>query len=414
MVAAGGLHIIGTERHDARRIDNQLRGRAGRQGDPGSSRFYLSLEDTLMKRFASDRVTGLMERMGLKDDVAIESRLVSKTIENAQSRVEGYNFDIRKRVVEYDDVINKQRETIYAERDKVLRNEDLTETVRDFVARARSTCSPSCTLAPSIDDWDLEGLARAVRGPWASRRRPQRGGPGRDRDREAIVESLLDAADQVLERKEQQYGAEVWALVERLVLLRTIDQLWVDHLTELDDFRRGVGLRGYGGTDPLNEFKREAFQLYEELRGFIRHQVASTIFRVSVQRQEAAAPAAHGHAVTGGARRAARHERIRQWQQRQWKRDRRRGRGHWHHRGRGSRIRSGGCGTDGGLIQRGCQRDASRARRATLRSHEAPEGRRRGRHGSGQAGQPASAAKLGRNDPCWCGSGKKYKKCHGT
>ena len=133
VVAAGGLHIIGTERHDSRRIDNQLRGRAGRQGDPGSSRFYLSLEDDLMKRFASDRVTGLMERLGLDDDVAIESRLVSRTIESAQSRVEGFNFDIRKRVVEYDDVINKQRETIYAERDKVLHNEDLTETVQIFL-----------------------------------------------------------------------------------------------------------------------------------------------------------------------------------------------------------------------------------------------------------------------------------------
>ena len=133
VVAAGGLHIIGTERHDARRIDNQLRGRAGRQGDPGSSRFYLSLEDTLMKRFASDRVASIMERMGLEGDVAIESKLVSKTIENAQSRVEGYNFDIRKRVVEYDDVINKQRETIYAERDKVLRNEDLGGTIMGFV-----------------------------------------------------------------------------------------------------------------------------------------------------------------------------------------------------------------------------------------------------------------------------------------
>ena len=133
VVAAGGLHIIGTERHEARRIDNQLRGRAGRQGDPGSSRFYLSLEDMLMKRFASDRVSGLMERMGLEGEVALESRLVSRTIESAQTRVEGYNFDIRKRVVEYDDVINKQRETIYAERDKVLRNEDLTDTVRDFV-----------------------------------------------------------------------------------------------------------------------------------------------------------------------------------------------------------------------------------------------------------------------------------------
>ncbi len=161
VVAAGGLHIIGTERHDARRIDNQLRGRAGRQGDPGSSRFYLSLEDTLMKRFASDRVTGLMERMGLEGDVAIESRLVSKTIENAQSRVEGYNFDIRKRVVEYDDVINKQRETIYSERDKVLNNEDLGYAILGFVTGELDLLAEQY-LGPVMDDWDIDGFAHAI------------------------------------------------------------------------------------------------------------------------------------------------------------------------------------------------------------------------------------------------------------
>src|SRR5262245_29458410 len=161
VVEAGGLHIIGTERHDARRIDNQLRGRAGRQGDPGSSRFYLSLEDTLMKRFASDRVAGLMERLGLEGDVAIESRLVSKTIENAQTRVDGYNFDIRKRVVEYDDVINKQRETIYAERDKVLHNEGLGDTLMDFVGD-EVTLLVDQHFAGAEADWDVDGLARAV------------------------------------------------------------------------------------------------------------------------------------------------------------------------------------------------------------------------------------------------------------
>src|SRR5687767_4876425 len=162
VVGAGGLHIIGTERHDARRIDNQLRGRAGRQGDPGSSRFYLSLEDTLLKRFASDRVTGLMERMGLEGDVAIESRLVSRTIENAQTRVEGYNFDIRKRVVEYDDVINKQRETIYLERDKVLRNEDLTETVRQFIDDELDALVDQKMSDPNPEEWDFEGLAHEI------------------------------------------------------------------------------------------------------------------------------------------------------------------------------------------------------------------------------------------------------------
>ena len=162
VVAAGGLHIIGTERHDSRRIDNQLRGRAGRQGDPGSSRFYLSLEDDLMKRFASERVTGLMERLGLDEDVAIESRLVSRTIESAQSRVEGFNFDIRKRVVEYDDVINKQRETIYAERDKVLHNEDLTETVQSFLDEEVDALVDTFLVGEDPTEWNLEGLSSAL------------------------------------------------------------------------------------------------------------------------------------------------------------------------------------------------------------------------------------------------------------
>ena len=169
VVAAGGLHIVGTERHDSRRIDNQLRGRAGRQGDPGSSRFYLSLEDDLMKRFASDRVAGLMERLGLEDDVAIESRLVSKTIESAQSRVEGFNFDMRKRVVEYDDVINRQRETIYEERNKVLRNEDLTDTVQKFVEDEIDVLVDDHLTGDATDDWGMEGLAAARQGDGSRR-----------------------------------------------------------------------------------------------------------------------------------------------------------------------------------------------------------------------------------------------------
>src|SRR4029078_10885620 len=160
--AAGGLHIIGTERHDSRRIDNQLRGRAGRQGDPGSSRFYLSLDDDLMKRFASERVAGLMERLGLDDETAIESRIVSRTIESAQSRVEGYNFDIRKRVVEFDDVINKQRETIYAERDKVLHNEDLSETVQTFLDGEIDALVADNLVGDDPDEWNLEALSNAL------------------------------------------------------------------------------------------------------------------------------------------------------------------------------------------------------------------------------------------------------------
>src|SRR3954453_20932342 len=315
VVDAGGLHIIGTERHEARRIDNQLRGRAGRQGDPGSSRFYLSLEDTLMKRFASDRVAGLMERMGLEDDVAIESRLVSKTIESAQSRVEGFNFDMRKRVVEFDDVINRQRETIYAERDKVLRNEDLTETVRSFVEDEIRTMVDQHLSAEVADDWGMEALAAGLKAIGLD-------GPGTSEDelweigsKEAITEHLVEVADERLEKREDELrqvaiadgrGAEAgeaeWALVERMVLLRTIDSLWVEHLTEIDDMRRGIGLRGYAQQDPLNEFRREAFQLYGELRELIRHQVATTIFRVTVTRQQPAASALNQDLATGMAR----------------------------------------------------------------------------------------------------------------
>src|SRR4051794_14141207 len=227
VVAAGGLHIIGTERHESRRIDNQLRGRAGRQGDPGSSRFYLSLEDDLMKRFASDRVSGLMARMGLEDDVAIESRLVSKTIESAQSRVEGLNFDLRKRVVEFDDVINRQRETIYAERDKVLRNEDLSETIRTFVEDEVHAIVEQHLSGESVDDWGMEGLAAALRAMGLD-------GEGTSEDdlwevgsREQILEHLRDLAEARLEKREDELrqvaiadgrGAEAgeaeWALVE--------------------------------------------------------------------------------------------------------------------------------------------------------------------------------------------------------
>jgi preprotein translocase subunit SecA len=302
VVEAGGLHIIGTERHDSRRIDNQLRGRAGRQGDPGSSRFYLSLEDDLMKRFASERVAGLMERLGLEDDVAIESRIVSKTIESAQSRVEGFNFDIRKRVVEYDDVINKQRETIYAERDKVLRNEDLTETVRAFLDDEVDALVGQFVGGPAPDDWNVEGLEAALKAMGVE-------GEGTTEEdlwalggSEAVAAHLHDLIDAQLERREAEVG-ENWALVERFVLLRTIDSLWVEHLTELDDMRRGIGLRGYAQQDPLNEFRREAYRLYEELSGLIRHQVASTIFRVTVTQQPPQQPT--GMATSAGGAGAA-------------------------------------------------------------------------------------------------------------
>jgi preprotein translocase subunit SecA len=372
VVAAGGLHIIGTERHDSRRIDNQLRGRAGRQGDPGSSRFYLSLEDDLMKRFASDRVAGLMERMGLEEDMAIESRLVSKTIESAQSRVEGYNFDIRKHVVEYDDVINKQRETIYEERDKVLRNEDLTDTVQDFIDQEIDFISDQflSTELP-MSQWNMAGLVAAVENMGL-------GGPETTEDalldlghRDAIVLQLKDLAAERLEARAKA-NADEWSLIERLVLLRTIDSIWVEHLTEIDEMRQGIGLRGFAQEDPLNAFKKEAFVLYEEMRALIRHQLATTIFRVSIVRQPAQPEGTEGTGEPPESGDAA----------------------------AGQRIAKGVANLRKPLPQG----------RPLGGSSNASAG---GSGGASRPGYSPAGVRMGRNDLCWCGSGKKYKKCHG-
>ena len=332
VLAAGGLRIVGTERHDSRRIDNQLRGRAGRQGDPGSSRFYLSLEDDLMKRFAGERVIGLMDRLGFDESQALESSMVSRTIEGAQTRVEGYNFDIRKRVVEFDDVINKQRATVYGERNRVLYGDDLNLTVEDSLrAEARSIVMTHCP--PGLpNDWNLEALKGDLK----------RAGIEPPEGLEDIVEDaiLVDAIEvaalEALNKKAAEFGPEIWPRVLRAVILRSIDQLWVEHLTEVDDLRRGIGLRGYAQEDPLNAFKREAFKLYDEFQGLIRVSIGRSILRVSVVQQEAPRP----KIVATSA--------------------------------------------------------------ASTTSAPAPKA------------PVAPAASVGRNDPCPCGSGKKYKKCHGA
>ncbi len=391
VVEAGGLHIIGTERHESRRIDNQLRGRAGRQGDPGTSRFYLSLDDDLMKRFASDRVAGLMERMGLEDDVAIESRLVSKTIESAQSRVEGFNFDIRKRVVEFDDVINKQRETIYAERDKVLRNEDLGETVIGFLDEEVDAMLAQFAGGEAVEEGNLEGLEAALRAMGLD-------GPGTTEDelwevggQAALREHLHTLVDARLEAKGQEVGEADWTMIERLVLLRTIDSLWVEHLTELDDMRRGIGLRGYAQQDPLNEFRREAFSLYTELQGLIRHQLANTIFRVTVTREAAPPPPTAlpmPDAATLDALRGAADAN---------------GSGNGAGRAAGPIAR----GLPSGPVTRGVRENLGDA---VLGGGSAAAG------GSGafRPGYAPDGRRMGRNDVCFCGSGLKYKKCHGA
>jgi len=378
VVAAGGLHIIGTERHEARRIDNQLRGRAGRQGDPGSSRFYLSLDDELMKRFASERVAGLMQRFGIEEDVPIESGIVSKTIESAQSRVEGFNFDMRKRVVELDDVINKQRETIYRERDKILRNEDLTETVRAFLGDEIDALVDEHLVGSDPDEWSIDELSKA----FAALGLPERdvaesrlralGGP------EPMRVELHEVVDRQLAEREREVGESDWAMVERLVLLRTVDSLWVEHLTELDDLRRGIHLRGYAQTDPVNAFKVEAYRLYQELQGLIRHHVATAILRVSIVRQpqQAAQPLPMARPLGGAL--------------------------------------AGREGDDRATAGAAMPLAASPMARAGARAGRIPAAAAGAAGLAGAAAAGPGGRKLGRNDPCWCGSGKKFKRCHGA
>ena len=388
VVGTGGLHIIGTERHDSRRIDNQLRGRAGRQGDPGSSRFYLSLEDDLMKRFASDRVAGLMERLGLDEDMAIESRLVSKTIENAQSRVEGFNFDIRKHVVEYDDVINKQRETIYEERDKVLRNEDLTDTVQSFLDREIDTLVD--LHLPSelpMEEWNMAALVAAIEAMGMAGPETTEDALWDHHSRDAIDARLKDIAAEMLEKKAGENPDE-WSLIERLVLLRTIDSVWVEHLTEVDELRQGIQLRAHAQEEPLNAFKKEAYGLFEEMSALIRHQVATTIFRVSIVRQPVPPQGTENTSTTSAA--------------------------------------DGTAGGSAGGSTTAAPNGSTGAGRGPAGGKPLPKPLPQGRPTSGagggagggdgaiRPGYSPAGVRMGRNDQCWCGSGRKYKKCHGA
>ncbi|MGI5835227.1 MAG: preprotein translocase subunit SecA [Chloroflexota bacterium] len=327
----GGLHVLGTERHEARRIDNQLRGRAGRQGDPGSSRFYVSLEDDLMRRFGGSNIAGIMDRLGLEEDVPLEHNLVSKAIENAQTKVEAHNFDIRKHVVEYDDVMNKHREVIYGERKKVLETENLRPIVMEMVESHISELVDVHLAGDHADDWDLNGLLNGMKAmlPLPSDLTTEKLS---QLSKEEIKGGLLDLVEQAYDEKERQLGEELMRRAERWVMLNVIDNLWVQHLTSIDDLREGIGLRAYGQRDPLVEYKAEAYNMFQGLMSAIQHDVVHRIFHVRVVVEE---PKPVQNVITN-----------------------------------------------------------------------------RGNGGDGP--QPVKVAKkIGRNDPCPCGSGKKYKKCCG-
>jgi preprotein translocase subunit SecA len=274
---AGGLHIIGTERHESRRIDNQLRGRSGRQGDPGSSRFFVSIEDELMQRFGSDRIGSLMDRLGMAEDEPIEHGIISKSIENAQTKVEGHNFDRRKNVVQYDDVMNKHREYIYGDRRKIVMGDDISEKIQDMIeAELEALIATHTDEKTGAVDLDavVEGFNALVPDERISRADLE----GKDGDE--LFDTLADAADDAFETLEEQFGEETMRSVERRVLLAVIDKLWVDHLTGMDELRQGVGLQAYGQRDPLVVYKTEGFRMFSALQRNIQHDLVRSIFRV--------------------------------------------------------------------------------------------------------------------------------------
>jgi preprotein translocase subunit SecA len=335
----GGLHIIGTERHESRRIDNQLRGRAGRQGDPGSSRFYLSLEDDLLRIFQGEKIKGYMERFKMEEDVPIESGLISKAIANAQKKVEGHNYDIRKHLLEYDDVLNKQREVVYELRKLILKGENTKALISDIVReQVESICNAFASTKTSTE-WDTTALIESLLGLFDKNLNFTEDSLRMSDGRESLVNEICKRSQALYDEREKAMGPEVVRQLEQMVYLGSIDQLWKDHLLNMDHLKEGVGLRGYGQKDPLVEYKKEGFSLFKMMDEQVKMDVITKLYRVQVTREEEVQelqPKAQPMQFFHGSE------------------------------------------------------EESELRPAT-RDEE----------------------KVGRNDPCPCGSGKKYKKCHG-
>ena len=287
---AGGLYIIGTERHEARRIDNQLRGRAGRQGDPGVTQFYVSLEDELMRRFGGDKLKNMMESLGLPEDQPIQNAIINKSIESAQSKIEGFNFDIRKHVLDYDDVMNKQREVIYKKRREILKSKDIKNNILDDIRKEVEKILSLHCVKGGEQDWDTDCIHTEISGIFAVsseiKREIEKIKDERSKDDaekiSLMADFLMGEAKKAYGAKEQELGTENMREVEKMIALRTIDSLWMNHLDEIDYLRQGIGLRGYGQRDPLIEYKREAFQMFTGLIENIRLSTVRTIFRISM------------------------------------------------------------------------------------------------------------------------------------
>ncbi|MGD8251055.1 MAG: preprotein translocase subunit SecA [Desulfobacterales bacterium] len=279
----GGLHILGTERHESRRIDNQLRGRSGRQGDPGSSRFYLSLEDDLLRIFGGERIGSIMSRLGLEEGEPIEHNLISRAIENAQSKVEGHNFDIRKQLLEYDDVMNQQREVIYRQRREALFGDDLKEVVEDMIRELAGGIAESyADERAHPEDWDFQGVKEAVFKQFNFRLEPPQEDTLDALTAESFGDYIAEAAVEAYTQKEEKIGSSDMRALERIVMLQTVDALWKDHLLSMDHLKEGIGLRGYAQQNPLIVYKKEGFELFQDLISRIREETIGRLFRVQL------------------------------------------------------------------------------------------------------------------------------------
>jgi preprotein translocase subunit SecA len=387
VLEAGGLFILGTERHESRRIDNQLRGRSGRQGDPGESRFFLSAQDDLVRLFAGERIYKILDRLGTTDDEGneepIEAGMLSKQIEKAQKKVEEQHFLMRKHTLEYDDVLNQQREVIYKYRDEILEGRDMSEAASEEVGGMLERLVEEYTAGDFVEDWDVEGLLRRVQEILQPSEALDELDP-HTADREELILALQEEAGVQYERREQELGDELMRALERYLLLQIIDQRWREHLYDMDYLREGIHLRGFAQIEPLVAYKNEAFELFRDLMNSIWSDFAQMIFHVEVTPvdesgqpiqppAQQSSPSAAASSATGG----------------------------------GQVTYSGGATAQG----------------ATALAAAAGGIAADGGNGAGEEHllpTPVEQRRvdendqIGRNDPCWCGSGKKYKKCHGA
>jgi preprotein translocase subunit SecA len=282
----GGLHILGTARHESRRIDNQLRGRSGRQGDQGSSRFYLSLEDDLMRVFGSERIASVMDRLGMEEDQPIEHQIISRAIEGAQKRVEGINFNMRKNLLEYDDVMNQQRKVIYSQRSEILKGEHLKETIEDMIDELVEAAILD-TIDPKIfpEEWNLSPLSDYIYNVFGFLFQFSQA-QLKDLTQEILIDKLKHQVIDIYEKKEQEADPESFLFLQKIAMLRAVDELWMDHLLGMDQLKEGVGLRGYGQMDPLKEYQKEGFSMFISMVEGIKENTLRTLFRIRVAPQE--------------------------------------------------------------------------------------------------------------------------------